>query len=81
LQLSGLKDSAHADFGVRKVMMEIYLLTTAALVVFGIAIGVVLVVSLGIHREERNSSLMHGTTDRMLRGTRRVTGFTSTSSA
>jgi len=62
-------------------MMEIYLLTTAALVAFGIAIGVVLVVSLGIRREERNSSLMHGTTNRMLLGTRRVTGFTSTSSA
>jgi ABC-type antimicrobial peptide transport system permease subunit len=62
-------------------MMEIYLFATAALVFFGIAIGVILVVSLGIHREERNYSLRQDTTDRVLRGTRRVTGFTSTSSA
>jgi hypothetical protein len=56
-------------------MIEIYLLTAAALVTFGVAIGVVVIISLGIHREERNGSLMNHTTDRVLRGARRATGL------
>ena len=56
-------------------MIEIYLLTAAALVTVGVAIGVVAIISLGIHREERNGSLMNNTTDRVQRGARRATGL------
>jgi hypothetical protein len=58
-------------------MIEIYLLTAAALVTVGVAIGVVAIISLGIHREERDGGLMNHTTDRVLRGARRATGFYS----
>ena len=58
-------------------MIEIYLLTAVALVIAGVAIGIVAIISLGIHREERNSSLKNHTTDRVLRGARRATGFYS----
>jgi hypothetical protein len=56
-------------------MIEIYLLTATALVALGVAIGVVVIISLGIHREERNGTLMNHTTDRVLRGARRATGL------
>jgi hypothetical protein len=55
-------------------MIGIYLLTAASLVAVGVAIGVVAIISLGIHREEREGSLMNHTTDRVLRGARRATG-------
>lgn len=58
-------------------MIEIYLLTAAALVIAGVAIGAVAIISLGIHREERNRSLMNHATDRVLCSARRATGFYS----
>jgi hypothetical protein len=56
-------------------VIGIYLLTAAALVILGIAVGGVTIISLGIRREERDGSLMNQTTDRVLCGARRATGF------
>lgn len=58
-------------------MFEIYLLTAAALVTLGVAMGIVAIISLGIHREERDGSLMNHATDRVQLGARRATGFYS----
>ena len=46
----------------------------AALVIAGVAIGVIGVVSLGVYREERAWSLTSDITDRLARGARRVNG-------
>jgi len=45
-----------------------------ALVAGGVAIGVIGVISLAIHREERAWSLTSDITDRLARGARRVNG-------
>jgi hypothetical protein len=58
-------------------MVEMYLLTAAALITGGITTSIITIVALGIHREERDGSLMNHTTNRVLRGTRRATGFYS----
>ena len=46
----------------------------AALVIAGAVIGVLAVVTLGIHREERAGTLTRDITDRAARGARRVNG-------
>jgi hypothetical protein len=52
----------------------IYVVAVIALLVTGVVIGVIAVVSLGIHREERALSLTGGTRDPVARGARRLTG-------
>jgi hypothetical protein len=51
-----------------------YVCAAAALVIAGAVIGVLAVVTLGIHREERAGSLTGDTTDLAARGARRMTG-------
>jgi len=51
-----------------------YVFAAAALVIAGAVIGVLAVVTLGIHREERAGSLTHDITDRPARGARRLNG-------
>jgi hypothetical protein len=51
-----------------------YVSAAAALVIAGAVIGVLAVVALGIHREERAGSLTRDITDRTARGVRRVNG-------
>jgi hypothetical protein len=51
-----------------------YVFAAAALVIAGAVIGVLAVVTLGIHREERAGSLTRDITDRATRGARRVNG-------
>ena len=53
----------------------------AALVTAGAALGVLTVVTLGIHREERAGSLTRDITDRAARGARRVNGAYTRSAA
>ena len=55
-------------------MIGTYVFAAVALVITGAVIGVLAVVTLGIHREERASSLTRDTTDRTIRGARRVNG-------
>jgi hypothetical protein len=55
-------------------LIEIYILTALALAAACVAIGVVVIVSSGIRREERAFSLMTNTTDRVARGARLLTG-------
>jgi len=56
-------------------MTEFFLLTALVLVTMGVVIGVITVVSFGIHREERNLSLETEADDRVTRGVRRITGL------
>ena len=55
-------------------MIGTSVLAAAALVIVGAVIGVLAVVTLGIHREERVGSLTRDITDRAARGARRVNG-------
>jgi hypothetical protein len=50
-------------------------LSAAALLIAGVALGVLAVVSLGIRREERGLSLTSDITDRAARGARRLNGL------
>jgi hypothetical protein len=52
----------------------IYLTAAAALVIAGIVTGVLIVICLGIHREERRGSLTKQSDSRMDRGVRRLNG-------
>jgi hypothetical protein len=52
----------------------VYVSAAAALVIAGAVIGVLAVVALGIHREDRHLSLTSDITDRVARGARRVNG-------
>jgi hypothetical protein len=52
----------------------IYLTAAAALVIAGVVIGVLTVICLGIHREERRGSLTKESDSRMDRGVRRLNG-------
>lgn len=54
-------------------MIEIYV-CAAVLVIAGAAIGIIAVVALGIHREERDLSLTSDTTDPVARGARKLNG-------
>ena len=56
-------------------MIGIYLSVAAALVIAGAVAGVLIVVSLGIHREERRLSLTRSVPDRAARGARQVNGL------
>lgn len=56
------------------LVIEVYVCAAAALLIAGVVIGGIAVVSLGIHREDRNLSLRSDITDRVARGARRVTG-------
>lgn len=49
-----------------------YLIAAAALVIAGVGIGVLIVICLGIHREERNKSLTQDTDSKLDRGVRRL---------
>jgi hypothetical protein len=51
-----------------------YLTVAAALVIAGVVIGVLIVICLGIHREERRGSLTRQSDSRMDRGVRRLNG-------
>jgi hypothetical protein len=55
-------------------MTGTYLTAAAALVIAGIVIGVLIVICLGIHHEERRGSLTKETDSRMNRGVRRLNG-------
>ena len=55
-------------------MAAIYLTAAAALVIAGVVIGVLIVICLGIHREERRGSLTKQSDSRMDRGVRRLNG-------
>lgn len=55
-------------------MAGTYLTAAAALVIAGVVIGVLIVICLGIHREERRSSLTKQSDSRMDRGVRRLNG-------
>jgi hypothetical protein len=54
-----------------EVMMG-YLAAAAALLIAGFVIGVLIVVCLGIRREERDKSLLKDTDSKVLRGVRRL---------
>jgi hypothetical protein len=58
-------------------MIGFYLAAAAALVIAGAVLGVLIVMGLGIRREERNGSLTKDTDSRMDRGVRRLNGATS----
>jgi hypothetical protein len=51
-----------------------YLTAAAALMIAGVVIGVLIVICLGIHREERRGSLTRQSDSRMDRGVRRFNG-------
>ena len=55
-------------------MTVTYLTAAAALVIAGIVTGVLIVICLGIHREERRGSLTKESDSRMDRGVRRLNG-------
>lgn len=55
-------------------MAGTYLTVAAALVIAGVVIGVLIVICLGIHREERRGSLTRQSDSRMDRGVRRLNG-------
>ncbi|MGH3253902.1 MAG: hypothetical protein ACRDOU_00615 [Streptosporangiaceae bacterium] len=49
-----------------------YLIAAAVLVIAGVGIGVLIVICLGIHREERDKSLTQDIDSKMARGVRRL---------
>ena len=55
-------------------MAVTYLTAAAALVIAGIVTGVLIVICLGIHREERRGSLTKESDSRLDRGVRRLNG-------
>src|SRR4029077_17642631 len=58
----------------RDIVAGTYLTAAAALVIAGIVTGVLIVICLGIHREERRGSLTKQSDSRMDRGVRRLNG-------
>jgi hypothetical protein len=56
------------------MMAGTYLTAAAALVIAGVVIGVLIVICLGIHREEHRGSLTRQSDNRMDRGVRRLNG-------
>jgi hypothetical protein len=56
------------------MMAGTYLTAAAALVIAGIVVGVLIVICLGIHREERRGSLTRQSDNPMDRGVRRLNG-------
>jgi hypothetical protein len=59
-------------------VIGIYMVAAAALVITGAVIGAFAVVSLAIHREERDLTLTSNVTSRAVRGARRVNGVYTT---
>ena len=55
-------------------MAGIYVFAAVALLMAGAVIGVLAVVTLGIHREDHDLSLTSDITDRVARGARRMNG-------
>jgi hypothetical protein len=58
-------------------MIGAYALIAVAVFAAGAVIGLIMVVSLGIHREERDFSLTSDRRDRVTRSARRLTGASS----
>lgn len=58
-------------------MILTYASIAISLIVAGIVIGVMCIVCLGIHREERDHSVTDDTTISAIRGTRRLTGLSA----
>jgi hypothetical protein len=58
----------------RDIMIGTYLAAAAALVIAGVVVGVLIVICLGIHREERRGSLTKQSDSAMDRGVRRLNG-------
>jgi hypothetical protein len=58
----------------RDIMIGTYLAAAAALVIAGVVVGVLIVICLGIHREERRGSLTKESDSAMDRGVRRLNG-------
>ena len=58
-------------------MVTPYVYVAISLVVAGVVIGVVGVVCLGIHREERDCSMTGDVTIPVIRGVRRLTGLSA----
>jgi hypothetical protein len=56
------------------MMAGTYLTAAAALVIAGVVIGVLIVICLGIHREERRASLTRQSDSPLDRGVRRLNG-------
>ncbi len=56
-------------------MIEVYVLTAVALLAAGAALGFVVLVSMGIHREEAAHSMKTPTSDRVARGARAANGL------
>jgi hypothetical protein len=56
-------------------MIEVYALVALALVIAGAVVGFLVMMAVGIHREERNRSVTVPTSDRVARWIRRFTGF------
>jgi hypothetical protein len=54
-----------------------YLAMAAALLIGGGALGVLIVICLGIHREERGRTVTKDSSSRVIRGTRRLNGVGS----
>lgn len=53
----------------------IYLIAAVALVALGVTIGIIVVVSLGVRREDRNYTFIDDPRDPVVRGARRLTGL------
>ena len=58
-------------------MTLVYFLLAISLVTAGVVIGVICVVCLGIHREERDRSMTGDATIPVIRGVRRLTGLSA----
>ena len=56
-------------------MIEAYAITAIALLAAGAVIGYLVVVSLGIKRDDRRNDFLASTDDRIARGARRATGI------
>lgn len=56
-------------------MIEVYALVALALVIAGAVVGFLVMMAVGIHREERNRSVTVPTSDRVARWIRKLTGF------
>jgi hypothetical protein len=56
-------------------MIEAYAITAVALLAAGAVIGFLVVVSLGIQRDDRRKDFLASTDDRVARGARRATGI------
>jgi hypothetical protein len=58
-------------------VMETYIVTAIVLVAAGAVIGILAVVSLGIHRDDRRGGFPADTNDRIARGARRLVGVSA----